>query len=41
MDERVAKARVRVGVHPISEKSWFDIGQTEGLKATLAHLGAE
>jgi dTDP-glucose pyrophosphorylase/CBS domain-containing protein len=31
----------RVGVYPISEKSWFDIGQLEELKATLAHFGVE
>lgn len=31
----------RVGVYPISEKSWFDIGQLEELKATLAHFDVE
>lgn len=31
----------KVGVYPISEKSWFDIGQLEELKATLAHFGVE
>lgn len=30
-----------VGVYPISENSWFDIGQIEELKATLAHFGVE
>jgi dTDP-glucose pyrophosphorylase len=31
----------RVGVYPISEKSWFDIGQLEELRETLARFGAE
>jgi len=30
-----------VGVYPVSEKSWMDIGQIEELRDTLARFGAE
>ncbi|MDO8963196.1 MAG: nucleotidyltransferase family protein [Coriobacteriia bacterium] len=31
----------RVGVYPVSEKSWLDIGQIEELRETLVRFGAE
>ena len=31
----------RVGVYPVSEKSWLDIGQLEQLREALARFGAE
>lgn len=37
--DRYLEAGTPVGVYPVSEKSWLDVGQLEELQATLEHFG--
>ncbi|MCX5783176.1 MAG: nucleotidyltransferase family protein [Elusimicrobia bacterium] len=37
--EKALRLKIKIGVYPISEKSWFDTGQWEELKNTIERFG--